>query len=848
MSGSLGSLVVEIGANVARWTEDAGRLAAIAEINGKRMEAAFNIAGNALKSIVVGAAALETFNLLREGINKSIEASAGLVQLAERTGATVENLSALAAVARLSGTDQEELAGGLTKLAKSMADAADGGAKTTAAFKAIGISVKDLRGLQPDAVFLKIAQQMALFADGTGKTVAATELLGKSGARLLPTLKDLGDIGQYNATTTEAQARAAEEYEKNLRRLGLASDSLWRTVSAQLVPVFDSFAKAMLEAATSANGLKGTVDQLAADNSIRTWAENGAKAIAVFADVIIFFAKALRAIGGSFQSVAADIGVAITAASSNPFSEEGQAKMTASLMAREKAAKEANQRYVDLWNYDGARISKSVQSAIDASRVGDKSTNLFADQLLKPQVDTTGITGKSGKDTAAALAKALYETQLKALGEFIAEENQKFSSREAALKGLYDDDRISIDSYFSQRQQAINDHENAIVQAYDNEIANAQKYLATIQNVNDEVAKAQRAPVEGKIAELQIKEQIAVAEAAKASIANTRDQIKATEAYADSVTQLSITLAKMRGDLAAADVLEEGLYKKQLARQIRPGDTQGAAIAAALAQTKAYDDQITEQQKMLSQIEAREATVEGRIALQQQEGAIGGFQALAQMGKAREAEIAQLERVYQEYVKIAETAEKGPQQQKAQDDVDALRLKIDQLKATADPLGKTFSDAFQSGFISNLDKVIKGTETVGDAFRNMALGIVDEILQIEEKNLAMALFGSGTGGTSPWVSAFAAAFAGSASGGNVQAGGTRMVGERGPELFTPHSDGYITPTHDLGKQQQNITISPQIINVHDPSEIPTAMQSGRGEQAILNVISRNPSAIKNMLR
>lgn len=824
MAGGLGSLVLEIGANVARFTEDLGRMSAIAEANGKRMEAAFTLAGNALKSIAIGATALETFNYLREGIDKAIESSAGLVRLAERTGAAVENLSALAAVAKLSGTDTEEVATGLQKLAKAMADAGDGGAKTTAAFAAIGISVEQLKGQQPDQVFLKIAQQMALYADGTGKTVAAQELLGKSGARLLPVLKDLGDAGAYNATTTEAQALAAEEYEKTLHRLALASDALWRTISNQLVPVFDAFARALLETKTSADGIKGVVDGLAADNSIRDWAEGGAKAVAFVVDAFDGVAR-----------VALIAGKAI-----------GASAAAASLAATGQFA--AARNVIVAFGNDVSAILEKVQfSERLAKQIEESHKGQTAAPVVRPQIDPEGITGKGTKDTAAGVAKAIYEGQLHALAEFITAENQAFKTREEELKGLYDADQISIRYYFTTRQEAIAAHLLAVTNAYAEEIDQAEKYSAKLSGINAPIEKQQ---VATKIAELRAKSELAVADASEKSAATTREETKATEAYADSVTQLSITLAKMRGDLVAADLLEEELYRKQLARQATRGGNKQEDLdrVAALVQTKIYDDRITEQQQMLSQLEAREATVEGRIALQQQEGAIGGFQALAALGKAREDEIAQLEEVYQKYVKIAATAAPGEQQKQAQDNVDALRLKLDQLKATADPLGKTFSDAFQAGFISNLDKVIKGTETVGDAFRNMAIGIIDQILQIEEKNLAMSLFGAGAGGTSPWVSAFATAFAGSASGGNVSGGAPRIVGERGPELFTPHTDGYITPNHDLGKQQQNITVSPQIINVHDPSEIPTAMQSSAGEQAILNVITRNPSAIKSLLR
>jgi phage-related minor tail protein len=39
---------------------------------------------------------------------------------------------------------------------------------------------------------------------------------------------------------------------------------------------------------------------------------------------------------------------------------------------------------------------------------------------------------------------------------------------------------------------------------------------------------------------------------------------------------------------------------------------------------------------------------------------------------------------------------------------------------------------------------------------------------------------------------------GKAAGGPVKSGGSYVVGEKGPELFTPSSSGYITPNHEMG--------------------------------------------------
>ena len=59
-----------------------------------------------------------------------------------------------------------------------------------------------------------------------------------------------------------------------------------------------------------------------------------------------------------------------------------------------------------------------------------------------------------------------------------------------------------------------------------------------------------------------------------------------------------------------------------------------------------------------------------------------------------------------------------------------------------------------------------------------------------------------------------------AMGGPVAGGSTYLVGERGPELFTPGTSGSITPNHALGGGQ-NITVN---VNGGDPNAIVRALQ------------------------
>ena len=84
--------------------------------------------------------------------------------------------------------------------------------------------------------------------------------------------------------------------------------------------------------------------------------------------------------------------------------------------------------------------------------------------------------------------------------------------------------------------------------------------------------------------------------------------------------------------------------------------------------------------------------------------------------------------------------------------------------------------------------LIKGTESLNDVLRNVVDKLADAALN-------MAIFGN-VGGGSVTGGLLGSIFR--AEGGPVKRGGSFIVGERGPELFTPGVSGMITPNHALG--------------------------------------------------
>ena len=114
---------------------------------------------------------------------------------------------------------------------------------------------------------------------------------------------------------------------------------------------------------------------------------------------------------------------------------------------------------------------------------------------------------------------------------------------------------------------------------------------------------------------------------------------------------------------------------------------------------------------------------------------------------------------------------------------------VNNAKALADPF-RQLSNIIAQDIGNGIKGLIKGTETLNNVLKNVLNKLADAALN-------MAIFGNvggqfERGGGGILGSIFRA------EGGPVKRGGSFIVGERGPELFTPGASGMITPNHALG--------------------------------------------------
>jgi len=147
-------------------------------------------------------------------------------------------------------------------------------------------------------------------------------------------------------------------------------------------------------------------------------------------------------------------------------------------------------------------------------------------------------------------------------------------------------------------------------------------------------------------------------------------------------------------------------------------------------------------------------------------------------------------------------------------------------KGTDKSLGiaKTFSSGFESSISSSLTSSITSFQSFGDIVSGIMRQVATEIIRVAiVSKLVRGIFGFFTGGASTAVTAALA------DGGSARAGKSYIVGERGPELFTPRSSGTVTSNENLGAVgggSANVTFN---ISTIDSRGMASLLASRRGQ-------------------
>ena len=231
---------------------------------------------------------------------------------AKRTGLTVEAVQELGYVAKMTGSNLATVEVALRTMQKGLTDSGTESAAFTSALETLGLSLAELRAMNPQAQFDALSQAIAGVTDPSQRAGLAMTVFGRAGTALLPMLAEGADgiaklkdeAHKYGYVMSQEVAEAGSNFNDNLDRLKGSLGGLAQQVVAGLLPTLNSLVKC---AADVVAGIKEWINNN--PNLVSTLAHVAASVGAVFT---VF--GALVAACGSWIALAPAVGAAWTIA------------------------------------------------------------------------------------------------------------------------------------------------------------------------------------------------------------------------------------------------------------------------------------------------------------------------------------------------------------------------------------------------------------------------------------------------------------------------------------------------------------------------------------------------------
>ncbi len=213
-------------------------------------------AGNLAKGFIGAQLAMEALNTMvsitKQQFSSFVETGDKLNEMAEKTGITVDSLSALTFAANQSDTNIGSLSLALKFLSQNLIGAGEDTGKAAAAFQALNLNVDDLKNIGAEAALGKIAKEFQGLASENEKTALAMAIFGRSGTDLIPLLNK-GEAGiealknkakELGIVMGKDAAEGADALNDRMSQLKAVTDANWQQAFASALPeinkVFDA--------------------------------------------------------------------------------------------------------------------------------------------------------------------------------------------------------------------------------------------------------------------------------------------------------------------------------------------------------------------------------------------------------------------------------------------------------------------------------------------------------------------------------------------------------------------------------------------------------------------------------
>lgn len=664
-------------------------------------------------------------------VKSSINSADAISKASQKVGLTTEQLSGLKYAASLADVEFEQFTSGLEKFNKATIDAVNGSTQQIAAFRAVGISVKDLKTSSPEQLLLKISDAFSKSKDSAAKTAIAIALFGKAGADLIPLLNSgskginelTAEADKFGLVISGATAKSAEEFNDNLTRLHAQVQGLGLEIAANALPQLIEFEKKLQDPAVR--------------DGLSKLAQGIITVTTALVDAAAGFAGFAKWLGESFA--ASQVGA------------NDLVRINDQLGELNKQLDEAKKHAADGSGIPGIdsrgdipKLEKQIALLNARKRILEESSK------PAPSAEhAAAVQSGTSKDLTAPVLpvdmSTLYAAQLKARLALLTE---GLKQQQSVNQDYYNNGLISTDAYYAQKLAAIKAGEGNEIKAIQESIAQIKKEQAA-----GELTPQQRVALQAKLVGLYGQMSLAEKQAADEAINLGMAQKNQADAQKQALEAIAI----------ASD---DSTARSRIQREA--DDLADAHAKMAITNQKYYDG--------LARIENED--YERKVDLAKKE--FDNFKGDADAQIRAEAEKnAKIQSLTQEHENTVSRIKKEAELSRVQILQYGLQASGNVFGALADLQDKSTRDGFERyKKFAIAQATISAIESAVEAARSLySIPYVGPVLAVAAGAAALAA------GYAQVSQIRNQQFTGRAIGGPVNAGGMYQVNENGPELL-----------------------------------------------------------------
>lgn len=636
-------------------------------------------------------------------------------KLQQKVGGTVEEISALTLAFRTNESNQDGLQTALLKTTQVIGAVESGSTETAEALRAIGVDANALTKLSTPRALESIAQGLAKIPDEAERAAAAQKIFGKQSGDLLIALNAVGRDGidpfiekarQLGVLIDSDLAEAAARANDALGIIKIQAEGLATQFTAGLAP---QIAGAMEDFSAAITG-------------------DGFNAMRKFAELVGF---SVRFIVGEFIVLGKIIGANV-AAIGVLLDATGNAVAAAARLDFSSAKKSFTDAFKTL-------SSMSEQLEIEKAEIRERVATpqeARAPAAQRAVVRTDNLDESNKKVQAARLAAAKA-----ALAAEVKLQQEGLRAADAENKTAYDQGLISLQAYFDKRAEIVARGTEIEVQALKAERAAVAQSLASLAGTKGPEAEAERIKVRQQLAtltaDIQAKERAGERELAAI-------EAERTAARKQVATEENASLSK----LAELEGRRHEAFQRNLAAEIQQLRELGARAGQTAedidaqvqrlvsARTAAFNlDEVSRQAESAMAAFTRDSE---QVQRDQQAGIITQLEGEQRLIEIERARLPVLQQLAQQMLIAAQATGSDEQIQKAQEfaaSVDQIAVSFQQATDVGSMFRTGAVEAFQDGIQTLLTNASE-IESVGDAFKSLALSVVQSLNRIAAEILA----------------------------------------------------------------------------------------------------------------